>query len=106
MAKEKKSSNKSTPKDKSTPKKTAAKSSAETAAAPKKSVAEKIATTAPVTAPHASATALRTAAPSTVELYEEIRCRAYEFYRERGGQHGSHEADWHRAETEVRTKYK
>jgi Protein of unknown function (DUF2934) len=40
------------------------------------------------------------------QLYEEIRRRAYEFYQARGGQHGSHEADWHRAESEVRSKYK
>jgi hypothetical protein len=39
------------------------------------------------------------------QLFDEIRCRAYEFYKERGGQHGSHEADWHRAESEVRSRY-
>jgi hypothetical protein len=102
MAKGKKSS------DKSTTTKTAAKKSpAETAAAPTTStVAEKIATTAPVSAPHLSTTVIRTSKPSTAQLYEEIRRRAYEFYRERGGQHGSHEADWHRAEAEVRAKYK
>ena len=41
-----------------------------------------------------------------VNLEEEIRRRAYDLYRERGGHHGSHEADWHRAESEVRSKYK
>jgi hypothetical protein len=48
----------------------------------------------------------RTPQPSAAELYDEIRRRAYEFYSARGGQHGSHEADWHRAESEVRSKYK
>jgi Protein of unknown function (DUF2934) len=90
---------------KSNSKKTAAKKSPAEATAAPKTVAEKIASTAPVTAPH-SAPTVRTAAPSTAELYDEIRRRAYEFYRARGGQHGSHEADWHRAETEVRSKYK
>ena len=46
------------------------------------------------------------AQPSAAELYEEIRRRAYELYCERGGKHGSHEADWHRAELEVRSKYR
>ena len=72
----------------------------------KNAVAEKIAAQAPVDHPHLTTEPLRTARPSAAELYEEIRRRAYEFYRERGGQHGSHEADWHRAESEVRSKYK
>jgi DNA relaxase NicK len=70
MAKEKKSSNKSTATKKST-----AKQAAPTASEP-------------------------TAQPETTE----IRRRAYEFYCERGGQHGSHEADWYRAESELRSK--
>jgi hypothetical protein len=99
MSKEKKSS------DKSTTKKAAAKKISVTkAAAPKKSVAEEIATTPPVSAAHSAS--VRTPQPSPAELYDEIRRRAYEFYRARGGQHGSHEADWHRAESEVRSKYK
>jgi hypothetical protein len=93
-------------KEKQSSKKTAAKKSpAKAAAAPKKSPAE-IANTVPVSAPHLTAAPIRTAQPKPAELYEEIRRRAYEFYRERGGQHGSHEADWHRAESEVRAKYK
>jgi hypothetical protein len=43
--------------------------------------------------------------PTMAQLYDEIRRRAYEYYMERGGQHGSHEADWHRAESEVLSKY-
>jgi hypothetical protein len=35
---------------------------------------------------------------------DEIRRRAYEFYCERGGQHGLHEVDWYRAESELRSK--
>lgn len=92
--------------EKSTPKKTATKSPAQSAGAQTNAVAAKIATTAPVVASHLSSTPLRTSKPSTPELYDEIRRRAYEFYRERGGQHGSHEVDWHRAEIEVRSKYK
>jgi hypothetical protein len=101
MAKEKK------PSDKTAPKKTTAKKSAAAkAAASTNSVAAEIASSAPVSSPQLLNTHVRTAPPSTVELYEEIRRRAYEFYRERGGQHGSHEADWHRAESEVRSKYR
>jgi hypothetical protein len=101
MAKEKQSSEKSTPK-----KTTAKKSTPAKAAAPKKSTAEKIVSSAPVSAPQVSAAPVRTARPAPAELYDEIRRRAYELYRERGGQHGSHEADWHRAEAQVRSKYK
>ncbi len=98
MAKEKKSTDK-------VAKKTASKkSAAPKAAAPTKSVAEEIAKTAPE--PVAHTTQARTPQPSPADLYDEIRRRAYEFYRARGGQHGSHEADWHRAESEVRAKYK
>jgi DNA relaxase NicK len=67
MAKEKKSSNKST--------------------ATKKSTAKQAAPTA----------SEHTAQPETAE----IRRRAYEFYCERGCQHGMHEADWYRAESEL-----
>jgi hypothetical protein len=101
MAKEKSSSEKNTPK-----KAAAKKSPAVKAPAPKKAAAE-IAITAPKIEPNLATTApMKTAKPAPAELYEEIRRRAYEFYNERGGHHGSHEADWHRAETEVRAKYK
>jgi hypothetical protein len=43
--------------------------------------------------------------PSLTELQDEIRLRAYQIYCERGGEHGLHHADWHRAELEVRAKY-
>jgi hypothetical protein len=85
---------------------TTKKSTSQQAAIPKRSIAEKIATTAPVCLPHLSTVPERTAQPATAKLYDEIRRRAYEFYRERGGQHGSHEADWHHAESEVRSKYR
>jgi hypothetical protein len=103
MAREKKSS------DKTTPRKTAAKKSvASKAAVPEKSAAEELASRAPVVSPNLLNLdkAIRTTPPPVAELYEEIRRRAYEFYCERGGEHGSHEADWHRAESEVRSKYK
>ena len=100
MAKEKKST------DTPTPKKTAAKKSAAKKAAPSESAAQEIAATAPVSSPELSPGPVRTAQPSPAELYDQIRRRAFELYRERGGEHGSHEADWHRAETEVRSRYK
>ena len=90
MAKEKKFSKKPIAEKKST----------QQAATPKCSIAEEIATTAPVSLP------LSTASEHTIQPEAaEIRRRAYEFYCERGGQHGSHEADWHRAESELRPKY-
>jgi hypothetical protein len=94
MAKEKKSS------DKSTVKKTR-KSATPKKAATNGSAVEEMVTAAPVFPPD-----VLTTQPATAELYEEIRRRAYEFYCQRGGQHGSHEADWHRAESEVRSKYR
>jgi hypothetical protein len=60
-----------------------------------------------VVAAPASATSPRQwAEPSATELDQEIRQRAYEYFCERGGQHGGHEDDWHRAEQEVREKYR
>jgi hypothetical protein len=35
---------------------------------------------------------------------DEVRRRAYELYEERGGEHGSHDEDWYRAEQEVRAR--
>ena len=63
-------------------------------------MAEEIATTAPVPSPLSTASE-HTTQPETAE----IRRRAYEFYCERGGQHGFHETDWYRAESELRSKY-
>lgn len=34
--------------------------------------------------------------------HEQIARRAYELYLARGGQHGSHEQDWHQAERELK----
>jgi hypothetical protein len=34
--------------------------------------------------------------------HDEIARRAYELFLQRGGQHGSHEQDWLRAESELR----
>jgi hypothetical protein len=100
MAKDKKSS------DPSKPKKTAARNRSTGTTAPKNSVAGETIPAVPVTSPHPAAAPVRPAQPTPAELHEEIRRRAYDFYRQRGGQHGSHEADWHRAEVEVRAKYK
>jgi hypothetical protein len=100
MAKDKKSS------DTSISKKTAARKKSTGTTAPKNSVAGETIPAVPVTSPHPAAAPVRPAQPTPAELYEEIRRRAYDFYRQRGGQHGSHEADWHRAEAEVRAKYK
>lgn len=38
------------------------------------------------------------------QLVEEINRRAYELYRERGGEHGSDVDDWVRAEKELSDK--
>ena len=73
--------------------------------APAKSTASKIAPTNSFHLLHLEAASRLMEQPAMAELYDEIRRRAYEFYMERGGQHGSHEADWHRAESEVRSKY-
>jgi hypothetical protein len=100
-------------KEKSTPQKSASSSSAAKKSPTKKKTPSKAAAAlagaaagaSPASAP-VSCTLAPRPQPSAIELYEEIRRRAYELYCERGGQHGSHEADWHRAETEVRAKYK
>jgi Protein of unknown function (DUF2934) len=42
--------------------------------------------------------------PSSNNLHERIRARAYEIYVERGGQHGFDQADWLQAEAEIRGK--
>jgi hypothetical protein len=106
MAKERKSGD--TPN--STPKKAAKSSPA------KKVTAKKVAAKKPAAAPVAATVAapssqlstlpVRQAQPSASQLHDEVRRRAYELFRQRGGHHGSHEADWHRAELEVRSKYK
>lgn len=79
------------------------------AAKSKKSPAINAASKKPVKVAAAAAEGLSARAlqlqPSPAELHEEIRVRAYQIYCERGGGHGLHESDWHRAELEVRAKY-
>lgn len=36
---------------------------------------------------------------------EEIALRAFELFLARGGEHGHHEEDWHRAEQELKARY-
>lgn len=102
MAKEKNSS------DKPAPSKTAAQKSPAKKAAAKKAAVKPAAVelAAAVAMPGSAGTTAHPAQPSAAALYEEIRQRAYELYCERGGHHGSHEADWHRAELEVRSRYR
>jgi hypothetical protein len=100
MAKEKNTS------DKPTAKKTAAKKSPAKKAMEKQPVAEQVVAAAAVASTQPPTAPVQKAQPLPAEMYEEIRRRAYELYRQRGGQHGSHEADWHRAEVEIRAKYK
>jgi hypothetical protein len=100
MAKGKKPSNPSTPS------KAASKKSPAKQAGVNKPVVAEVVATAAIPPSSRSTPAAHTAQPSFARLHDEIRLRAYELYRERGGQHGSHEADWHRAESEVRSKYK
>ncbi|MCK4851942.1 MAG: DUF2934 domain-containing protein [Candidatus Omnitrophica bacterium] len=40
------------------------------------------------------------------ELFSMIRGKAYEFYLDRSGAHGDDQADWYRAEQEVRRMHK
>jgi len=37
----------------------------------------------------------------TPGLEDEIRCRAYELYEQRGGEHGNDVEDWLRAEEQI-----
>jgi hypothetical protein len=110
MAKEKNSSDQSAPKKtaakKSPAKKAAAKKVASKKAVPSKAAAAEVADAAAASAATSSSAPADRTQPPAGELYEEIRLRAYELYCERGGHHGSHQADWHRAELEVRSKYK
>jgi hypothetical protein len=103
MAKEKNSSDKSAPQKTAAQKSPANKAAAQKAAVNKPAAVELAAAAA---MPSSGGPAAHRAQLSTAELYEEIRQRAYELYCERGGHHGSHEADWHRAELEVRKKYR
>lgn len=104
MAKEKNSS------DMAAPKKAAGKKRPAQKAAAKKAVVEPVVEQAAAAAATGesqfSAVKGEKAQPSSAEIHEAIRRRAYELYRQRGGQHGSDKADWHRAEVEVRSKFK
>ena len=44
------------------------------------------------------------AASEHPEDRDEIARLAYQYYLERGGEHGSHEEDWYRAEQEIRRR--
>jgi hypothetical protein len=105
MEKDKKSSD--MPEPKPAAKKAVKKSSAKKVTV-KKPVSSEIAAAAAaaVTSSQPAVPPVHKAEPSAGQLHDEIRRRAFELYRERGGQHGSHEADWHRAESEVRSRYK
>lgn len=46
-------------------------------------------------------TKVATVTTRTVDLQDEIRLRAYEFFQQRGYQHGADFEDWIRAEKEV-----
>lgn len=89
---------------------------------PKKPRATTAKTTTPIdaapktngAAPKANGVAPKKAAPKKKTLtadvtpikvsHEEIAMLAHRFWVERGGQHGSHEDDWRRAEHELRGK--
>jgi len=112
MANEKKSAEKSTSSKRPAADKSAA-AKAASGSEPPKAVAKARKTPSPKTGAGKAAAAAASAQPGWAEpkllppakLQAEIRLRAYEIYRERGGHHGSHEADWLRAEREVRAKY-
>lgn len=85
----KKAAAKSTTAKQPAAKKAAAKSTKSDGAAAKKPAAKK-----------------STAKKGTEPTQEDIARRAYEIHQQRGGAHGSHEDDWHRAEAELRGKKK
>lgn len=61
----------------------------------------------PTTASHTTADSAPHKSPVTMSSNisdEEIRRRAYELYEQRGGNGGSAEEDWYRAEQELRTR--
>lgn len=39
-----------------------------------------------------------------IDDHDEIAMLAYQYYEERGGEHGAHEEDWYRAEQELRRR--
>jgi Protein of unknown function (DUF2934) len=75
-----------------TKKTTEATEAKETPAAVKASVSKQVAKVANVTT-------------RTVDLQEEIRLRAYEFFQQRGYEHGADFEDWIRAEKEVLSRF-
>jgi hypothetical protein len=52
--------------------------------------------------PHESAPTIKT--PGSPITHEEIRLRAYEIFRTRGGVHGNDQDDWLLAEHELKQK--
>lgn len=72
----------------------------------KKSPAKKSAARNAAAQPASGVSAAAAAKPSQEQLFKEISVRAYEIYCSRGAQHGADEADWLRAEKEIRAKYK
>ena len=90
-----------TPSIASTMKKTAAKK-----AAPKKAAGVKALKIPSVPVAKPSVVLPGVTQNSPVELHEEIRIRAFDFFVERGAEHGRDLEDWHRAELEVRSKYR
>ena len=54
--------------------------------------------------PSAGAQTAASRAGFSEEELDQIRRRAYEFYQQRGGQDGSDQDDWYRAEQEIRNR--
>ena len=100
MPREKKPSDAPTAKKKAAAKKSPAKKSVA-----KKPVSGEIALAAAASASTSAGSATHKAQPSASQIHEEIRQRAYQLFCARGFEHGQHEADWHRAESEIRSKY-
>ncbi|HBY64331.1 MAG TPA: hypothetical protein DEH78_31290 [Solibacterales bacterium] len=74
---------------------TSAKSAAATHKAPAKRTPKSKAQTAPAPEP---------AALQTVDFQEEVARLAYQYWEDRGRTHGDPQADWFRAEAEVRAR--
>lgn len=95
---------KATPAKAAAAKKPAAKKpAAKKTAAAKKPAAKKSTAKKPAAA---KKPATRSRAKSAEPNHEEIARRAYEIHQERGGAHGNHEDDWHRAAEELSGKKK
>ncbi len=72
---------------------------------PAQAAEAKVAKETPATKKASVSKQVATVTTRTVDLQEAIRLRAYEFFQQRGFQHGADVEDWIRAEKEVRDRF-